>query len=353
MTHFLPNSLDGPRRALLVLPALVLVLQAQAPGEFDAIRKEIQVAAGAVQPDFDAQLKAGKDREAVGPVLAKALRTIRAQGLQAEGPLKPAWLLAEFDLEVRFGDPSALVPRVLKEVPAEAPAWVIVSEETASMLKWILGPAGRPYLLRVAEKGVAEVRRPTLAGLAIDLAREGQDDQAKALLAQLRKESPGHPSLALATTLLAKERAVPPGMPAPAFKLADLDHPGQTFTNATFRGRFLLIDFWGTWCTWCVKELPDLHRVYAAYKDKGLEILSLAADKRAADVFAFRKRPDTPMPWHHAFIGFGKNQDSITKAFGIAGFPAVYLIGPDGRILAKNMALRGENLEPTLQKFIK
>jgi thiol-disulfide isomerase/thioredoxin len=143
------------------------------------------------------------------------------------------------------------------------------------------------------------------------------------------------------------------GQPAPEFKLAELDHPETTLTKASFKGKYLLVDFWGTWCGWCVAELPNTHKAYATYRGKGLEILSLASDKSPEDVRKFRQKPGMPMPWRHAFIGTGKDLDPVVKAYGVSGFPSLFLIGPDGTVLARGMDLRMEAFEKTLAKFLK
>ena len=113
--------------------------------------------------------------------------------------------------------------------------------------------------------------------------------------------------------------------------------------------------FWrGTWCGWCIKELPTTHKLYADLKGKGLEILSLAADNRPEDVVSFRKNPEMLMPWKHTFIGRGEGkQDPVVKDYGIQGYPSLFLLGPDGTILAKGGDLRETNIEKTLLKFVK
>lgn len=177
-------------------------------------------------------------------------------------------------------------------------------------------------------------------------------DEAKVFLDRLQKEFPNNGLTKTAEGFYVNETKLRLDRPAPAFSVPDLDAPGQTHTLASYRGKYLLLDFWGTWCAFCVKELPEVHKAYARFKGKGLEILSLSTDPKPELVQAFRKKPDSPMPWKHAFLGKGKT-NPILDAYAVPGFPSFYLIGPDGKLLAKGMDLRGENLEKTLEKLLK
>jgi hypothetical protein len=59
------------------------------------------------------------------------------------------------------------------------------------------------------------------------------------------------------------------------------------------------------------------------------------------------------MPWKHAFVGHGKEADPVLQAYGVRGFPSLFPVGPDGKVLAKGMDLRGAKLEATLSRFLK
>lgn len=66
------------------------------------------------------------------------------------------------------------------------------------------------------------------------------------------------------------------GEKAPEFRLPDL-LTGKTVSLSEFKGRkVVMIDFWATWCEICVSEAPELGRLYAAWKEKGFELLSVA-----------------------------------------------------------------------------
>jgi thiol-disulfide isomerase/thioredoxin len=142
------------------------------------------------------------------------------------------------------------------------------------------------------------------------------------------------------------------GKAAPEFSLQSMEDPEVTYTNASFKGRKYLLDFWAVWCVPCVAELPGLHRMYEKYKSRGLEVLSVSFDRAQEEVTRFRARK-WPMPWHHAFVENGLSSP-IAKKFRVQGIPKPILIdGDTGTILAMEGELRGENLERTLEKFLR
>jgi thiol-disulfide isomerase/thioredoxin len=141
------------------------------------------------------------------------------------------------------------------------------------------------------------------------------------------------------------------GQPAPAFSLKALGDAQTAYTLDTFKGRYLLIDFWATWCPPCRAEMPGLHAAWAKFKAKPFDILSLSFDRRVGHIAPFRAQAATPMPWKHAFLE-GGFQNPLSEAYGVKGIPKPLLIGPDGKIVASGNDLRGPKLEQTLEKFL-
>ncbi len=56
-----------------------------------------------------------------------------------------------------------------------------------------------------------------------------------------------------------------------------VDTNGTAYSKASLTGKVVVINFWATWCKPCLKEIPDLSRVYARYKDRGLVVLGVLA----------------------------------------------------------------------------
>lgn len=134
------------------------------------------------------------------------------------------------------------------------------------------------------------------------------------------------------------------GSPAPEISLPDPN--GNTLTLSSFKGSYVLVDFWAAWCGPCRRENPNVVRMYNTYHDKGFEILSVSLDrKRDAWLKAIQ---DDGLNWNHVSDLKYFNSEAA-QTYKINAIPATYLIGPDGTIVAKN--LRGASLEAKLREI--
>jgi thiol-disulfide isomerase/thioredoxin len=112
-----------------------------------------------------------------------------------------------------------------------------------------------------------------------------------------------------------------------------VSYPGPDGKNVLLRpvkGNYLLIDFWASWCGPCRKSIPKIKELYALYKNKGLEIVSVSID---TDDKAWRgAMADEQMPWKQVL---SPDKDKTLKDFNIQGVPTLFLIDRQGRIVQK------------------
>lgn len=146
----------------------------------------------------------------------------------------------------------------------------------------------------------------------------------------------------------APTRNIMVGKDVPPFSLVSLSDPKTIYTGESLKGKTILIDFWATWCVPCVEEMPNLHKTYEKYKEKGLEILSISLDDKADIVQKFRAQK-WKMPWLHALMSSSKD---VQRQFEIVGIPKAVLIDASGKIVATEKDLRGKNLEETLRRVL-
>ncbi len=132
------------------------------------------------------------------------------------------------------------------------------------------------------------------------------------------------------------------GQPAPEIALPGPD--GQTYRLSSFKGKWVLIDFWASWCRPCRVENPNVVRLYQKYHPKGFEIFGVSLDyQREAWVQAIQQ---DNLTWTHVSDLKGW-QSAAAQLYRISSIPATVLIDPEGRIAAKG--LRGASLEAKLR----
>jgi len=246
-----------------------------------------------------------------------------------------------------FGGPDKTP--VLKAFPADHPFWSQVGDTELFLAARSADKASSQALMGlILDRGEPEeaARLVQLSFLAL------RPEQVEKAFTELEALRPKHPVLQKVRAQMKQDQArFAPGQRMPDFRLASLEDAKVVHTLESFRGRYLLIDFWATWCGPCVGELPGLHKAYATYKGRGLEVLSLSLDRSPEAIATFRGTQKLPMPWKHAFLE-GGTQHPLCQALQVKGIPRLFLLGPDGSILATEDSLRGEALMHTLEGII-
>lgn len=136
------------------------------------------------------------------------------------------------------------------------------------------------------------------------------------------------------------------GKPIATFAFTEMDDSTNIISPLSLRGSVVLIDLWGTWCAPCRREMPFLHAAYAKYRDRGLQIVSIAFDASPGVVQAFR-RTTFPMPWLHVYAT-PEIEAVASRLFRLDGFPRTVLLARDGVVLRVDEGLRGPALDQTL-----
>ena len=120
------------------------------------------------------------------------------------------------------------------------------------------------------------------------------------------------------------------------------------FSDYVGKGTYVLVDFWSPWCGPCRREIPNIQTVYEQYKDKGLEVLSLAVWERKPQSHTIETAAELGMDWLH-INNCGKVPTDI---YGVEGIPHLMLIGPDGTILKRGF--HGlEGIQAAVAEYIK
>lgn len=135
-----------------------------------------------------------------------------------------------------------------------------------------------------------------------------------------------------------------------AMEFAQTDTLGNPVKLSSFRGKYLLLDFWASWCGPCRAENPNVVKAYAQYHPKGFEILSVSLDRPGAKDSWLKAIHADNLAWTQVSdLQFWDN--AVAKEYGINSIPENFLIDPQGKIIAKN--LRGDELEKKLSELYK
>jgi peroxiredoxin len=143
-----------------------------------------------------------------------------------------------------------------------------------------------------------------------------------------------------------KIKAVALGATAPEFTEADTS--GKMVSLSSFRGKYVLVDFWASWCGPCRRENPNVVQAYNHYKNKKFTVLGVSLDRPNAKEKWLAAIHKDGLTWTHVSdLKFWDSQ--AAGLYAVRGIPQNFLLDPNGKIIAKN--LHGEELENKLAEL--
>lgn len=145
---------------------------------------------------------------------------------------------------------------------------------------------------------------------------------------------------------LPKLKAVALGATAPEF--AEADTSGKVVSLSSFRGKYVLIDFWASWCGPCRHENPNVVKAFNKYKSKNFTIVGVSLDRANGKAKWLAAIHKDGLAWTQlSDLQFWKSK--VAGMYAVRAIPQNFLIDPDGKIIGKN--LRGDDLEEKLAKL--
>ncbi len=114
---------------------------------------------------------------------------------------------------------------------------------------------------------------------------------------------------------------------APDFELPDLQ--GNPLKLSSLRGKYVVLDFWGSWCIWCIRGIPKMKEAYAKHKEK-MEILGV--DCRDSEAKWKAAVDEHKLPWLHVRCS-DEQLPSLAEKYQIEGFPTKAIIDPEGKLV--------------------
>jgi thiol-disulfide isomerase/thioredoxin len=130
--------------------------------------------------------------------------------------------------------------------------------------------------------------------------------------------------------------------PDTAIALAD----GTALRLSDLRGKYVLLQFWGSWCGPCRKENPHLARLYQQYAARGLEVVSVGIEQNPQ---AWQRAiQQDGMVWKYHALESADFNGPLAREWNIRSIPAIFLLNPEGRIMGAG--LRQEQLDKMLEQ---
>jgi thiol-disulfide isomerase/thioredoxin len=179
------------------------------------------------------------------------------------------------------------------------------------------------------------------SGYAIDA------DKVEPVYALLGAKVKNSPSGKIFKQRIATARLLEIGKPAIPFSQADT--AGHIVSLASFKGKYVLIDFWASWCGPCRAENPNVVAAYQKYKDKDFTVLGVSLDRPGQKDKWLKAIYDDKLEWTHVSDLLFWDND-VAKLYDIKAIPQNLLLDKEGKIVAKD--IRGEELTETLEEIL-
>ena len=190
---------------------------------------------------------------------------------------------------------------------------------------------------------------PKTASLMYQIASMVDDEAAKKkIIDRIVKEYPDSPVIAS----IAAQRRQEEGVGKP-FELEFTEAiKGSQISMASLKGKVVVVDFWATWCGPCIAEMPTMKKLYAEYKDKGVEFVGVSLDqpKEAGGLDKLKEYvAKNDIQWPQYYQGNGWDSD-FSKGWGVNAIPCVFLVDADGKLASVDA--RGK-LETMIPEYLK
>ena len=179
------------------------------------------------------------------------------------------------------------------------------------------------------------------------------NEEVKAIVDKTSTRFPMHQGLAAIKNSLAQQMqtSIPPswvGREAPDFAMPDVS--GKEVSLSSFKGKYVLVDFWASWCAPCRQENPNLVKAYHQFKNKNFTVLGVSLDRPGQKDKWVKAISDDKLAWTNiSDLQFWNSE--VVSLYGFNGIPFNVLVDPEGKVIAEG--LRGQSLVAKLGEVLR
>ena len=178
------------------------------------------------------------------------------------------------------------------------------------------------------------------------------NEEVNTLVEQTAIKFPSHQGIAAIKATLSQQMqkantASWVGKEAPDFGMPDAN--GKEVKLSSFKGKYVLVDFWASWCGPCRQENPNLVKAYNRFKDKNFTVLGVSLDRPGQKDKWLKAISDDQLTWTNiSDLQFWNSP--VVSLYGFEGIPFNVLVDPQGKVIAEG--LRGSGLEGKLEEVL-